>query len=62
MTREDEARETRITMEIVVDAYTGYRGVPPQRWSAVDAEWQRRATADPALGEWATFDLKRRGA
>jgi hypothetical protein len=45
-----------------VDMYTTHRGAPPQRWPAIDAQWQSRVAQDPVLGEWSAFDLKRRGA
>jgi hypothetical protein len=45
-----------------IELYTTYRSVPSTRWPAVDAEWSRRAAADPLLQSWASFNLRRLGA
>lgn len=42
-----------------LDQYLGHRGVPVGRWPAIDAAWQTRVDADPSLGAWADFDLRR---
>ena len=42
-----------------VGLYATHRGVPADRWPAVDAAWSARAAADPRLGTWSAYDLRR---
>lgn len=42
-----------------VELYATHRGVPPTRWTGIDAAWGARAAADPRVGAWAEHDLRR---
>lgn len=42
-----------------VDRFTHFRGVPWQRWQAVDDAWLQRVAADPRLKAWADYDFIR---
>jgi len=42
-----------------VELYATHRGVPADRWPAIDAAWSARAGADPRVGTWSAYDLRR---